>query len=107
MTTVPLEKGEDLTLSEKQMIAVGAGKAYIMANYPNDPLLKHIAVTMLEQLPKVEAIPVSVMEREISGICAADQCDQAGRYDFQLRHALEIVLEWYNSPRYKEMVNRG
>ena len=78
-----------------------------MANYPNDPLLKHIVVTVLDQLPKVEAIPVSVMEREISGIYAADQCDQAGRYDYELRNALRTVLEWYGSPRYKEMAKHG
>ena len=92
---------------QTEMVDIPSAKEYIMANYPNDPLLKHIAVTVLDQLPKVEAIPVSVMEREISGICAADQCDQAGRYDFQLRHALEIVLEWYNSPRYKECYKTG
>jgi hypothetical protein len=62
---------------------------------------------MLDQLPKVEAIPVFVMEREISGICAADQCDQAGRYDYELRNALRTVLEWYGSPRYKETVKHG
>ena len=94
-------------MPEKQMIEVDTGKEFIMANYPNDPLLKHLAVNMLAQLPKVEAIPVSGMEREISGIGAADQCDQAGRYDYELRNALRTVLEWYGSPRYKETVKHG
>lgn len=92
---------------EKDMIDVPSAKEYIMANYPNDPLLRHIAVAMMDQLPKVEAIPVSVMEREISGICAADQCDQAGWYDYELRNALRTVLEWYGSPRYKERAKHG
>ena len=93
--------------AEKQMIDVSDAKDFIMANYPNDPLLRHIAVTMLDQLPKVETIPVAIMKREIAGIGAAEQCDQAGRYDFELRSALRTVLEWYSSPRYKEMVNHG
>ena len=41
-----------------QMINVQDAKDYIMANYPNDPLLKHITVSMLNQLPKVEAVEV-------------------------------------------------
>lgn len=38
-----------------EVIDVKAAREYVMANYPNDPLLKHIAVSLLEQLPKVEA----------------------------------------------------
>lgn len=38
-----------------EVIDVKAAKEYVMGNYPNDPLLKHIAVSLLEQLPKVEA----------------------------------------------------
>ena len=52
--------------------------------------------------PTVDAIPISVIKREINGIAAADQCDQAGRYDFELRNALNVVLKWYKSPRYQE-----
>lgn len=40
------------------MIDEKAAKAYVMANYPNDPLLRHIAVNLLDTLPKVDAIPV-------------------------------------------------
>ena len=94
-------------MPEKQMIEVDTGKEFIMANYPNDPLPKHIMVTVLDQMPKVEAISVAVMEREINRIGAADQCDQAGRYDYELRNALRTVLEWYGSPRYKETVKHG
>lgn len=37
-----------------EVIDVKAAKEYVMGNYPNDPLLKHIAVSLLDQLPKVE-----------------------------------------------------
>ena len=37
-----------------EVIAVKEAKEYVAANYPNDPLLKHIALTLLEQLPKVK-----------------------------------------------------
>ena len=36
------------------MIDVKAAREYIQANYPNDPLLKHIALTILKQLPKIK-----------------------------------------------------
>ena len=52
--------------------------------------------------PIVEAIPITVMKRKIEGIGYADQGDQAGRYDLELRHALKTVLKWYESPSYKE-----
>jgi hypothetical protein len=41
-----------------EVIDVKAAREYVMGNYPNDPLLKHIAVSLLEQLPKVEAVEV-------------------------------------------------
>lgn len=59
------------------------------------------------ELPSVEAIPVAIMEREIAGIGAADQCDQAGRNDYELRDALRKVLKWYQSPRYEELARRS
>ena len=37
-----------------EVIDVKAAREYIQANYPNDPLLKHIALTVLEQLPKIK-----------------------------------------------------
>ena len=48
------------------------------------------------------SIPVCVMQRAIEGINAADQCDQAGRWDYDLRRALKTVLEWYHAPIYQE-----
>ena len=51
-----------------------------------------------------EIIPICVMERAIAGIDAADQCDQAGRYDYELRRALKTVLEWYRAPIYQREV---
>lgn len=38
-----------------QVIEPKAAREYVLANYPNDPLLKHIALSLLEQMPKVEA----------------------------------------------------
>lgn len=37
-----------------EVINVKEGKEYISANYPNDPLLKHIGINLLDQLPKVD-----------------------------------------------------
>lgn len=54
-----------------------------------------------------EAIPIAVIKRAISGVNAADQCDQAGRYDYELRAALNTVLEWYKSPVYLEHEKRA
>lgn len=39
-----------------EVIAVKEAKEYVAANYPNDPLLKHIVLNLLDQLPKEEAI---------------------------------------------------
>lgn len=41
-----------------QVIEPKAAREYVLANYPNDPLLKHIALSLLEQMPKVEASEV-------------------------------------------------
>ena len=60
----------------------------------------------LEMEPAVEAIPIAVIRRAISGINAADSCDQTGQYERELRSALEIVLKWYDSPNYKEYKER-
>ncbi|MBR2587442.1 hypothetical protein IKE71_03695 [Candidatus Saccharibacteria bacterium] len=48
------------------------------------------------------SIPVCVMQRAIEGINAADQCDQAGWWEYELRRALKRVLEWYHAPIYQE-----
>ena len=36
------------------MIELKAAKAHVMANYPNDPLLRHIVINVLDTLPKVD-----------------------------------------------------
>jgi len=56
--------------------------------------------------PTVDAIPIAVIKRAIAGISLADQCDQAGRWDYELRYALQTVLKWYGSPSYKEHERR-
>jgi len=60
----------------------------------------------IDQMPIVEAIPVSVIKRAIAGISAADQCDQAAASDLRLRNSLEDVLKWYDTPVYKEYEKR-
>ena len=40
------------------MIDEKAAKAHVMANYPNDPLLRHIVINVLDTLPKVDAVGV-------------------------------------------------
>lgn len=37
-----------------KVIVPKAAREYVLANYPNDPLLKHIALSLLEQMPKAE-----------------------------------------------------
>lgn len=41
-----------------QVIDVASAKEYVQANYPNDPLLKAMAGTLLETMPMIEAEPV-------------------------------------------------
>lgn len=70
----------------------------------------HVPIPVIRQnikdAPTIEAIPVAVMERAILGIDAARQCDQAGRYDYELKSALQTVLKWYHAPVYKEYESR-
>ena len=68
--------------------------------------LPAVFVPYIKGAPTVDAIPIAVIKREIAGIYAADQCDQAVRYDYELRNALQTVLEWYDSPLYKETERR-
>ena len=47
-----------------EFVSVEQAREYIKANYPNDPLLKHIVLKLLDQLPKVE-IEVSEAKRTL------------------------------------------
>lgn len=58
----------------------------------------------ITQMTKTKSIPICVMERAIKGIDAAQVCDQAGLYDYELRRALKTVLEWYRAPIYRTEV---
>jgi hypothetical protein len=42
-----------------EYIDVAAARAFVEANYQGDPLLRHLYGTLLDKLPKVEAVPVS------------------------------------------------
>ena len=41
-----------------EVINVKEAREYVSANYPNDPLLKHIVLNLLDQLPKTKAVEV-------------------------------------------------
>lgn len=43
-----------------EFVSVEQAREYIKANYPNDPLLKHIALNLLDQLPKVKIAGATV-----------------------------------------------
>ena len=77
---------------------------YRRANYCDFCL--DTTINLIDDAPTVDAIPIAVMKRAITGIDAADQCDQAGRCDFELRAALKTVLKWYGTPAYKEYERR-
>lgn len=92
---------------KKRLIDAGKMRGDWLENGENEYVYDTNAVLeSIDAQPTVDAIPISVMKRAIAGINAADQCDQAGRYDFKLRDALRIVLEWYGSPTYKECERR-
>ena len=63
------------------MEAINVKEARKYVNYPNDPLLKYIALTLLEQLPKVEAgevvsgrwITVNHKAARICTVCGSDE----------------------------------
>ena len=45
-----------------EMIDIPAAKEYVLTNYPNDPLLRTIAIALLDKLPKVRALPYEGVE---------------------------------------------
>lgn len=45
-----------------ELIDVTVAKDFVMGNYPNDPVLKHAVVTLLDQVPKVKALPCDGVE---------------------------------------------
>lgn len=47
-----------------EVIDVKSAREYVSANYPNDPLLKHIVLNLLDQLPKVRAVALVRIHRK-------------------------------------------
>ena len=45
-----------------EMIDIPAAKEYVLTNYPNDPLLRAIAIALLDKLPKVRVLPYEGVE---------------------------------------------
>jgi hypothetical protein len=41
-----------------EYIDVAAARAFVEANYQGDPLLRHLYGTLLDKLPRAEAVPV-------------------------------------------------
>ena len=93
--------------NEKRLIDANAMREDWLQNGENEYVYDTNAVLdSIDAQPTVDAIPIAVMKRAIAGINAADQCDQAGRYEYELRNALKTVLKWYDSPVYKECERR-
>ena len=44
--------------NNNHLVDVREAKAFIDANWPNDPLLKRIVVNLLDKLPRADAAPV-------------------------------------------------
>ena len=65
-----------------EVINVKEAREYVQANYPNDPLLKHIVIAALEQLPAVDAEDVvrcrECVKREVSQFDEAAFCVPCG-----------------------------
>lgn len=95
----------DADALEKDMREYADNKAYCGHIELANGILK--AVGRIDDAPTMEAIPIAVIKHAIAGISAADQCDQAGRYERELRDALNKVLEWYGSPGYQEHAKRA
>lgn len=71
-----------------EVIELKAAREYVLANYPNDPLLKHIALSLLEQMPKVEAAEVvhgRNLKEEWPSLfeCSVCGCDSVDTYSFE------------------------
>lgn len=52
-------------------------------------------------------IPVKVLEMCVLMINAADQCDQCGSYDRDLRWACQRIIEWSSTPDYRLTFERA
>ena len=49
-----------------EYIDLPAARAFVEANYQGDPLLRHLYGTLLDKLPRVEAVPVNVQNITIT-----------------------------------------
>lgn len=50
------------------------------------------------------SIPIEVLKKEYDGCGAEIQCDMGGRYSYEKRNAIRTILNWYNTPDYKRML---
>ena len=51
---------------------------------------------------KIKYIPVEALRQELIGCQFADQCDMAGRYEYERIRAIKNILDWIDSPSYLE-----
>lgn len=64
-----------------EVISVKAARDHVMANYPNDPLLRHVVLTCLGQLPNLDIPDAVVVDPEAQ--------------DTELEKAIRQVRETY------------
>lgn len=58
-------------------------------------------VSVIKELPEVEAIPIGCLELEKAD-CAFSICtDMGSSYEYDRERACKNILEWYGSPRYQ------
>lgn len=50
-----------------EVINVKEAREYVSANYPNDPLLKHLVLNLLDQLPKLEVPSLNPAKEDDDG----------------------------------------
>lgn len=55
----------------------------------------------------VDAIPVELLKAEKTGCNMAICTDMGGSYDIRRRNAIENILDWYDSPDYREREARS
>ena len=80
-----------------EVICVKEGNDYIQANYPNDPLLKHVATNLLDQLPKAE-IPrwIPVTERMPDTVGGSYLVAIKYKYAFEKEFSYDTDVATYN-----------
>lgn len=75
--------------NNNHLIDVQTAKAFIAANWPNDPLLKQIVFNLLDKLPTVDAVEV------VHGMWDKYEDDKVIGYDAEGRIKYRKVYTYY------------